>query len=110
MTALTRLSLRFRTVTLLLVGLLLAAGAWSVGQLNRELFPSLEVPFLVVSAVQPGAGPNAVAESLAAPIEEAIEGTDGLNHVASTSLESVAIVTARVRVRHRHGRPRARGP
>ena len=94
MTALTRLSLRFRTVTLLLVGLLLAAGAWSVGQLNRELFPSLEVPFLVVSAVQPGAGPNAVAESLAAPIEEAIEGTDGLNHVASTSLESVALVTA----------------
>jgi len=93
-TALARLSLRFRTVTLLLVGLLLAGGAWSATRLNQELFPSLEVPYLVVSGVEPGAGPNAVAANLTAPIEEAIGGTDDLRHVASTSVEGVAVVTA----------------
>ena len=39
MTALARLSLRFRTVTLLLVALLLVTGTLAVRSLNQELFP-----------------------------------------------------------------------
>ena len=58
MTRLARISLRYRTVTLLVVAMLIAAGIYSVGQLNRELFPSLEIPNLVVTATMPGRGPQ----------------------------------------------------
>ena len=94
MTALTRLALRFRTVTLLVVALLLGGGIFAVTHLNQELFPSMEVPYLIVSAVEPDAGPNAVAAGLAKPISDAIESTEGLRHVQSMSLESIAVVTA----------------
>jgi hydrophobic/amphiphilic exporter-1 (mainly G- bacteria), HAE1 family len=94
MSALVRLSLRYKTVTLLLVVLLLGAGVFSVMALNQELFPSMDIPAVVVTAVQPGAGPAEVAEGLARPIEEAFRGTSGIRHVSSTSLESLVIVTA----------------
>ncbi|HWL49239.1 MAG TPA: efflux RND transporter permease subunit [Acidimicrobiia bacterium] len=94
MTRLARISLRYRTVTLLVVAMLIAAGIYSVGQLNRELFPSLEIPNLVVTAALPGAGPNEVAEDLAVPIEGAFLSTSNLEHVQSTNLEGVAIVSA----------------
>jgi HAE1 family hydrophobic/amphiphilic exporter-1 len=94
MTALARLSLRFKTVTILLVALLLGVGVLSLTRLNRELFPSMDIPAVVVTAVQPGAGPAQVAEGLARPIEDAFRGTAGIQHVSSTSLESLAIVAA----------------
>jgi len=94
MNALARLSLRYKTVTILLVALLLGVGVISLTHLNRELFPSLELPAVVVTAVQPGAAPAQVAEGLAGPIEDAFRGTTGIKHVSSTSLESVAIVAA----------------
>ena len=94
MNALARLSLRYKTVTILLVALLLGVGVISLTHLNRELFPSLELPAVVVTAVQPGAAPAQVAEGLAGPIEGAFRGTTGIKHISSTSLESVAIVAA----------------
>ncbi len=94
MTRLARLSLRYRTVTLLIVAMLIAAGTYSVAQLNQELFPSLEIPNLVVTGALPGAGPNEVAEDLAVPIEGAFLSGNDLDHVQSTSLEGVVIVSA----------------
>lgn len=94
MTRLARLSLRFRTVTLLIVAMLIGAGAYSVGQLNQELFPSIEIPNVIVTATLPGAGPNEVADDVAAPIEGAILSTSGLEHVQSTNLEGVSIISA----------------
>src|SRR4030042_382216 len=94
MPALPRLALRYKTVTILLVALLLGVGILSLVHLNRELFPSLELPAVVVTAVQPGAAPAPVAEGLAGPIEDAFRGTAGIKHVSSTSLQSVAIVAA----------------
>jgi HAE1 family hydrophobic/amphiphilic exporter-1 len=94
MTALARLSLRFRTVTLLLVGLLLVSGTLAVRSLNQELFPAFDVPYLVITAGQPGAGPEVVADGVARPLEQALQSTEGLRHVDSTSLEGLAFVTA----------------
>jgi multidrug efflux pump subunit AcrB len=93
MTALTRLALRFRTVAMLLVVLLVAAGTLSVLRLNQELFPSFDVPYMVVTAVQPGAGPAQVSDGLALPLEKALQGTQGLRHVSSTSLEGMTIIS-----------------
>ena len=93
LTRLARFSLRHRTVTLLIVALLIGFGSYSVAQLNQELFPSLEIPNLIVTGTLPGAGPNEIAEDVAAPIEGVFLATDNLEHVQSTSLEGFVIVS-----------------
>src|SRR3546814_4283306 len=94
MTALARLSLRFKAVTMLLVALLLAAGTFAVTQLNQELFPSFDVPFLVVTAAPPDASPSQVAEGVAAPIEDVFRATADLASWSSTSLQGLPIIPA----------------
>ncbi len=94
MIRLTRLALRFRTVTLLVVVLLILGGTLAVTRMNQELFPSLDLPYLIVTAADPGAGPNVVDQDLAAPIEAVLTATDGLDHVQSQSLEGMVVVTA----------------
>lgn len=94
MTAFARLAVRFRTVTLLVVGLVLAAGALSAGSLQRELFPPVEPPYLVVTAALPGASPAEVADELTVPLEDVVEASTGVEHVQSSTQENVALVFA----------------
>jgi HAE1 family hydrophobic/amphiphilic exporter-1 len=58
------------------------------------LYPPSEPPFLVVTALQPGASPEAVVEGLARPIEEALQASAGVRHVDSTSREGRVVVSA----------------
>ncbi|HSJ46690.1 MAG TPA: efflux RND transporter permease subunit [Euzebyales bacterium] len=90
----TRLALGHRTVTLLAIVLLLVASISAAFGLRQELFPSIEPPFLVTVATQPGAGPVSVVENLTGPIEDAVQSTASLEQVASTSYEGVSITFA----------------
>ena len=94
MIRLTRLALRFRTVTLLVVVLLILGGVFAVTTMNQELFPSFDAPYLIVTSAEPGAGPNVVDQDLAAPIEAVLAATDGLEHIQTQSLEGIAVLTA----------------
>ncbi len=94
MTGLVRLSLRFTAVTLLLVVLLVAGGVFAIASLKQELFPSLDAPVLVVSAVEPGASPETVAADVTTPVEQALQSATDLDTVQSTSLGGAALVVA----------------
>ena len=91
---LTRLALTHRTVTLLAVVLALAASIAGAFGLRQELFPSIQPPFVVIVATQPGAGPVAVADDVSEPIEEAVRTTADLEQVQSSSQEGVSVVFA----------------
>ncbi len=90
----TAAAIRRRTVTLLAVILLLAGGVFAYNSLQVELFPEIEFPLVVVTASYPSADPEAVVENVTEPIERAIEGTDGLEGIQSTSLEGNSLVLA----------------
>ena len=92
---LTRLALRRRSVTVLGVILVLAAGIFTYRTLPVELFPEIEFPLVTVTTFYPSANPEAVAEEVTAPVENAIKGIDGLDSIQSISSEnrSVVIVT-----------------
>ena len=92
---LTRLALRRRSVTVLGVILVLAAGIFTYSALPVELFPEIEFPLVTVTTFYPSANPEAVAEEVTAPVENAIKGIDGLDSIQSISSEnrSVVIVT-----------------
>ena len=92
MTFLTQLALRRRSVTLLVVILLLAAGVYTYQNLERELFPEIEFPNITVTAFYPNANPETVLRDVTEPIEEAIEGVQGVQEIKSTSSGNVSQV------------------
>jgi multidrug efflux pump subunit AcrB len=89
---LTGLALRRRSVTVLIILLLLAAGYFTYRSLERELFPEIEFPNITIVTVYPNANPEAVEREVTEPIEEAVDGMEGLKEIQSTSSENVSIV------------------
>ncbi len=94
---LTAAAIKRRTVTLLAVVIVLAAGVFAYNSLRVGLFPDIEFPLVAVTASYPAVDPEGVVRDVTAPIETAISGTDGLESIRSTSFEGNAIVLATFR-------------
>jgi len=90
----TGLALRRRSVTLLAVILVLAAGIFTYRSLPVELFPEIEFPLVTVTTFYPSANPDAVVRDVTEPIEGAIAGVDGLDTMQSISTENRSIILA----------------
>ncbi|HEY7359009.1 MAG TPA: efflux RND transporter permease subunit, partial [Ktedonobacterales bacterium] len=91
---LTRLAVRKSAVTLLLVVAILLFGAYATTQLQQELLPSVDFPVVTVLTSYPGAEPQTVADTVSAPVEQALSGLPGLQTVQSTSINGESIVLA----------------
>lgn len=94
MSRLTALSLRQRSVVVLLTLLIALAGTFGVTQLRSELLPNIEIPILTVITTYPGAGPRAVDDQVSQPISQSLTGVTGLKSVQTTSSEGFSIVVA----------------
>jgi HAE1 family hydrophobic/amphiphilic exporter-1 len=94
MSRLTALSIRQRSVVVLLTLLIALAGTFSITRLQSELLPSIEVPVLTVITPYPGAGPEAIDQQVSQPVSRALDGVPGLISMQSTSSEGASIVTA----------------
>ena len=91
---LTRQAVRRSSVTLLLTAVILLFGAFAMTQLKQELTPSIDFPVITVITSYPGAEPQAVADTISAPVEQAVSGLPGLQNVQSTSVNGTSIVVA----------------
>lgn len=94
MTFLTGLALRRRSVTILVILLVLAGGVFVFNRLERELLPDIEFPNITILTVFPSANPETVEREVTEPIEEAIDGMAGLKEIQSTSSENLSMVLA----------------
>ncbi len=94
MSFLTGFALRRRSVTILVVILLLVGGIMVYRNLERELFPEIEFPNITIVTAYPFSSPDAVVRDVTEPIEEAIDGINGLKEIQSTSSENVSLVLA----------------
>ena len=74
----TKTALNRRTVTILSIALVLAAGIFTYRTLPVELFPEVEFPLVTVTTFYPSANPEAVAKDVTGPIENIMAGLDGL--------------------------------
>ena len=88
----TRIALRIRSVTVLLIILILVSGLFTYRTLPVELFPEVEFPLVTVTAFYPASNPETVVSDVTVPIEDAIAGVDGLESIQSTSSEIISIV------------------
>ena len=88
----TKTALNRRTVTVLAIILVLAAGIFTYRTLPVELFPEIEFPLVTVTTFYPSADPESVARDVTAPIESVMSGLDGLESVQSFSSENRSII------------------
>ena len=77
-------------VTIILLGLL------GVHSLTREVFPEFSSDFINVRVIYRGASAEEVEEAICRPIEEEVEGIEGIEEVRSTSRENSGLVTVEV--------------
>ena len=62
----------------------------------REVFPEFSMGTVRVTTLWPGAAPEDVEQLVTLPIEDELEGTDGLDEMASLSQEGLSTVTLRI--------------
>ena len=94
MSLLTRLALSRRPVTVLVIILVLVGGVLTFNNLQRELFPEIEFPNILIITSYPSANPEAVERDVSEPIENSISGIAGLKEIKSTSSENRSLVIA----------------
>ncbi|MFW5709104.1 MAG: efflux RND transporter permease subunit [Chloroflexota bacterium] len=92
---LTRLSLRFRAVTIVLVIALLVMGVISFTRLNQELLPPIDLPQTIILAQAQGMTSEQVLTIITQPIEEQLSQVDEIINLESQTTGSFgAVITA----------------
>jgi len=91
---LTQLAVSKRSVTVLITLALLLGGLFSWASLKQELLPDIQLPFIVVITPMPGASAQDVSTQITQPIERAIGSVPRIEHVNSSSVNSISIVVA----------------
>ncbi|WP_326690871.1 efflux RND transporter permease subunit [Streptomyces sp. NBC_01795] len=94
MSWLSRLSLLQRGLIGLMALIAVAFGAIAVPQLKQQLLPSIDLPMVSVIAPYQGASPDVVEKQVVEPLEDNIQGVDGITSVNSTASEGSAVVMA----------------
>ena len=67
-------------------------GVFSYARLNIERWPNIDIPIVVIAVTDPGASPEEIESDVTNKIEDAVNSVSGIDHMASTSAESVSIV------------------
>lgn len=65
--------------------LIMVAGLLSIGRLPLTEYPAVSPPTVRVSAAYPGANPQVIADTVASPLEQEINGVAGLQYMSSQS-------------------------
>ena len=74
----------------LIIGLtLLGLNAWRT--MGLELMPKMDVPFITVTTIYPGASPEQIETDVAKRIEDKVMTLDGLKHVSSACMENMCL-------------------
>ena len=84
-----------RPVTILMFFSALAVLGWvSASRMRVELNPNVEFPFVSVLTIYPGAGPREVETLISKPIEDAVNGINGVKNVTSVSQEGISLAVS----------------
>lgn len=92
---LTRFSLRFKWVVIVLCLLMLVAGGFALAELNQELLPNIDFPQSIVLALNPGSSAEEMRDQVTIPIEEVVANIEQVVNVETTSYNGVSVVVMR---------------
>lgn len=89
---LTEISLRRPVLMTMLILGFVVLGLFSLTRLGIDLTPEVDFPFVIVSIVYPGAGPEEVETAISDKVEEEFAAIPGLRNVSSISQEGLALI------------------
>ncbi len=78
--------------TVMVIVAMIVLGLASFTQMNTELMPDIEFPFVIISTVYVGASPESVESDVTKRIEDAVNTIAGIKRTQSFSRESYSIV------------------
>lgn len=85
-------SIKRPVFTAMLTVALIVLGLVSYQQMSVDLMPDVDFPFVIITTVYPGAGPEAVATDVTQQIEDVVNTIEGVKHIESTSSEGVSSI------------------
>src|SRR5579864_5104560 len=86
------LSVRRPVLAAVIILAMVFLGAFSYAGLKVERFPNVDIPFVIVTVVDPGASPEEIETDVTNKIEDAVSSVSGIDHTQSTSAEGISIV------------------
>jgi len=86
------ISIRRPVFTVMMILGLLVLGYTSFTEMNIDLMPDIDFPFVIVETIYPGASAEAVESEVTRKIEDAINPIEGIKHVTSISQEGYSLV------------------
>ncbi|MBK7630422.1 MAG: efflux RND transporter permease subunit [Ignavibacteriales bacterium] len=85
-------SIRRPVFATMMIMSLIVLGLFSYYKLSVDLYPDVDIPFVVITTVLPGAGPEQIETDVTKIIEDAVNPVEGVDFIQSTSQENVSIV------------------
>jgi multidrug efflux pump subunit AcrB len=76
----------------LLMIIILIVGMGAAFNIQRTIFPAIEIEFIHIAIPYPGAAPEEVEKGIVAKVEEAINDLDGIKRIESSAMESIASI------------------
>jgi HAE1 family hydrophobic/amphiphilic exporter-1 len=90
---LTELSIKRPSFVIVIFAALAMLAVFGYQMLNYELLPNINIPWIVVSTVYPGASPSEVENGVTKPIEDALSGLEKVSRIISSSYEGVSVIS-----------------
>jgi len=77
---------------------LIVLGVFSYSKLSVDMFPDVDIPYVTVTTVLRGAGPEQVESDVTRKIEDAVNSIAGVDHIQSVSQEGLSVVVIQFRL------------
>ena len=86
-------SLNFPVITIIIAGLMIFYGLYTLPQAKYGLFPEFAPPMAVIQTEAPGLSANQVEVLVTHVIETSINGTPGIKRMISKSIQGLSVIT-----------------
>ncbi|MCK5406332.1 MAG: efflux RND transporter permease subunit, partial [Candidatus Krumholzibacteria bacterium] len=89
---LSKMAVNRPVLTTVMVAAILVLGVFSYFRLVVDLFPEVDFPFVTVTTIYPGAGPEEVESQISKRIEDAVSTIAGIKRMDSINRESLSMI------------------
>jgi len=89
---LAEISIRRPVLATVMMAVLVVFGISAYPKLGLDMFPDVEMPIVMITAIYPGADPETIESKVVEKLEDAVSTVSGIKELRSTSMENVGFL------------------